>query len=199
MKVKVERLTNWSLALDVARETMGQETNGKEPSSGWKKRMLLARHSPIQTVFYRIDLVGIPYWVSVHLVRHKVGVDHFVRSQRSDRTGVSRDELPQNAPVVHTMVANAQAILAISRKRLCFQASPETRKTWEAVVKALAEAGEVELAEACVPECVACGGMCPELKPCGRRPTTSPEHRRNAYDFMRNPKGRQSCRGKTKS
>lgn len=181
MKVKVERLTNWSLALDVARETMGKEPNGKEPSSGWKKRMLLARHSPIQTVFYRIDLVGVPYWVSVHLVRHKVGVDHFVCSQRTDRTGVSRDELPQNAPVVHTMVANAQAILAISRKRLCFQASPETRQAWEAVVKALAEAGEVELAEACVPECVACGGMCPELKPCGWKPTESPEHRRNSY------------------
>lgn len=41
--------------------------------------------------------------------------------------------------------------------------------------------GEVELAEACVPECVACGGVCPELKPCGWKPTESPEHRRNSY------------------
>lgn len=185
MEAKVERLTSWSLALDVARETMGKEPHGTEPSSGWKKQMLLARHSPIQTVFYRIDLIGIPYWVSVHLVRHKVGVDHFVRSQRSDRTGVPRDELPQNSPVVHTMVANAQAILAISRKRLCFQASPETRKAWQAVVKALAEAGEVELAEACVPECIARGGMCPELKPCGKYPTTSPDYVRVMHDSFK--------------
>ena len=81
VKVAVERLTPWSLALDLARNTMGREERGKEPSSEWKRRMLLARHSPIQAVFYRIRMDGIPYWVSVHLVRHKVGVDHFVRSQ----------------------------------------------------------------------------------------------------------------------
>lgn len=169
-KVKVERLTPWSLALDLARNTMGKEETGKEPSSVWKRKMLLARHSPIQAVFYRITLDGIPYWVSVHLVRHKVGVDHWVRSQRSDRTGVPRDGLPQGAPVVHEMVANAQAILAISRKRLCFQASEETREVWKAVVQALREAGEVELADSCQPECVVCGGFCPELKPCGMMP-----------------------------
>lgn len=171
MKVTAERLTPWSLALDLARNTMGKEEHGKEPSSEWKRKMLLARHSPIQAVFYRIKMDGIPYWVSVHLVRHKVGVDHFVRSQRSDRTGVRRDDLPQGAPVVHEMVANAQAILAISRKRLCGQASPETREAWGAVVEALrAAGGEVELADACQPECVVCGGYCPELRCCGRSP-----------------------------
>ena len=173
VEVTVERLTPWSLALELARNTMGKEDNGKEPSSEWKRKMLLARHSPIQAVFYRIKMVSIPYWVSVHLVRHKVGVDHWVRSQRSDRTGIPRDELPQGAPVVHEMVANAQAILAISRKRLCHQASPETRQTWKKVVEALREAGEVELADACQPECIVCGGYCPELKPCGLCPTVS--------------------------
>ena len=167
MEVTVKRLTDWSLALSLARNTMGKESNDKEPSSLWKKKMLLARHSPIQAVFYHIKMDGIPYWVSVHFVRHKVGVDHWVRSQRSDRTGVRRDELPQGAPVVHEMVANAQAILAISRKRLCMQASPETREAWKKVVEALREAGETELADACQPECVVCGWKCPELNPCG--------------------------------
>lgn len=173
IEVTVERLTPWSLALELARNTMGKEDNGKEPSSEWKKKMLLARHSPIQAVFYRIKMVGIPYWVSVHLVRHKVGVDHWVRSQRTDRTGVTRDDLPQGAPVVHEMVANAQAILAISRKRLCHQASPETRQAWKKVVEALRKAGEVELADACQPECVVCGYRCPELRPCGLCPSVS--------------------------
>ena len=173
IEVFVERLTPWSLALELARNTMGKEDNGKEPSSEWKKKMLLARHSPIQAVFYHIKMVGVPYWVSVHLVRHKVGVDHWVRSQRTDRTGVARDDLPQGAPVVHEMVANAQAILAISRKRLCNQASPETRQAWKKVVEALRGAGEVELADACQPECVVCGYLCPELKPCGLYPTVS--------------------------
>ena len=170
MKITVKRLTDWSLALDLARNTMGKEEYGKEPSSEWKAKMLLARHSPIQAVFYHIKMDDIPYWVSVHLVRHKVGVDHWVRSQRTDRTGVRRDDLPQGALVCHEMVANAQAILAISRKRLCMQASPETREVWQEVIKALQAAGEVELAAACKPECEVCGGFCPELKPCGRRP-----------------------------
>ena len=170
VNVTVERLTPWSLALDLARNTMGKEETGREPSHEWKVRMLMAKHSPIQAVFYHIRMDGIPYWVSVHLVRHKVGVDHWVRSQRTDRTGVSRDELPQNAPVVHDMVANAQAIMAISRKRLCMCASPETRAAWEAVVEGLRQIGETELADACVPECVHQGNRCPELKGCGRCP-----------------------------
>lgn len=170
MNITAERLTPWSLALRLARGTMGKESNGKEPTSEWKRKILLARHSPIQAVFYCIKMVDIPYWVSVHLVRHKVGVDHWVRSQRSDRTGIARDDLPQGAPVVHEMVANAQAILAISRKRLCMQASPETREVWRKVVEALRQAGEVELADACQPECVVCGGTCPELMSCGRFP-----------------------------
>ena len=145
MKVTVERLTPWSLALDLARNTMGKEEHGKEPSSEWKRKMLLARHSPIQAVFYRIKMDGIPYWVSVHLVRHKVGVDHFVRSQRSDRTGVCRDDLPQSAPVVHEMVANAQAILAISRKRLCWQAPRKPGKPGKPWLKRCGRRGKSNL------------------------------------------------------
>lgn len=170
MNVEVKRVTPWSLALDLARETAGLPPLGKEPSSEWKRKALRAEHSPIRAVCYRIRMVGVPYWVSVHLVRHKFGVEHFVRSQRTDRTGVERDALPQNAPVVHSMFANAAAIVAISRKRLCQKASPETRAAWEAVVRALRDAGEVELADACVPECVHQGGRCPEFKGCGKCP-----------------------------
>ena len=42
MKVTVERLTPWSLARDLARNMMGKEEYGKEPSSEWKRKMLLA-------------------------------------------------------------------------------------------------------------------------------------------------------------
>lgn len=171
MTATVERLTPWSLALELARNTMGKEGTGSEPSEEWKRKMLRAKHSPIQAVFYHIRLVGVPYWVSVHLVRHKVGVDHWVRSQRTDRTGVDRGSLPQDAPVVHDMVANAQAVMAISRKRLCGCASPETRAAWEAVVEGLRKIGETALADACVPECVHQGGWCPELAGCGRCPS----------------------------
>ena len=71
----------------------------------------------------------------------------------------------QDAPVVHECFANAQAVMFISRRRLCGQASPETRAAWRAVVDAVAEK-EPEVAACCVPECVY-RGFCPEFKPCG--------------------------------
>ena len=56
-------------------------------------------------------------------------------------------------------------MMFISRRRLCAQASPETRAAWKMVIDALAEK-EPELASCCVPECVY-RGFCPEFKACG--------------------------------
>ena len=67
--------------------------------------------------------------------------------------------------MAHECFANAQAIMFISRRRLCSQASPETREAWRAVVGEIAKI-EPELAECCVPECVY-RGFCPEFKSCG--------------------------------
>ena len=58
-------------------------------------------------------------------------IEHIVTTKRTDRTGVSRDELEQGSLVNHECDANAQALINISRKRLCHCASPETRKAWQ--------------------------------------------------------------------
>lgn len=63
------------------------------------------------------------------------------------------------------MEANIQALINISRKRLCTCADPLTRKYWQAVLEAIKEYDE-DIYWACVPECIRCGG-CPEYKPCG--------------------------------
>ena len=120
---------------------------------------------------FRWKWVDLKYWVSVHFVRHKHGIEHFVSTQRSDRTGVSRDDSPQGALVEHECFANAQEIIYISRKRLCSQASPETRAAWKLVLDALAPL-EPELRAVCVPECVY-RGFCPEFKPCGFSDTSA--------------------------
>ena len=155
----------WREVADAARTTVGMEKGEREPSSAWKRKMLLAEHSPIRQLHIKWKWVGLKYWVSVHFVRHKIGIEHFVRTQRTDRTGKSRDEIAQSAVVDHECLANAQAIINISRKRLCRQASPETQTAWQALLVALATA-EPELAGVCVPECVY-RGFCPELKCCG--------------------------------
>ena len=158
--------STWRDVADAARTTINREAGAGEPSSAWKKRMLLAEHSPIRQLIFRWKWVGLKSWVSVHLVRHKFGIDHFVSTQRSDRTGVDRNASRQDTPVTHECIANAQAILSISRKRLCMQASPETREAWKLLVEALRENGQPELAACCVPECVY-RGFCPEFKSCG--------------------------------
>lgn len=156
---------SWRDVADAARTTVRKDGGTGEPSRRWKKRMLLAEHSPIRKLFFSWKWSGLPYWVSVHLVRHKFGIEHYVSTQRSDRTGVDRDCARQDAQVDHECFADAQAVMTISRKRLCGQASPETRAAWRMAVDAIAET-EPEVAECCVPECVY-RGFCPEFRPCG--------------------------------
>ena len=162
--IKIPSEEDWQEVKNRAMNTIGKE-NGKHPPSEWKRSILLAEHSPIRSLMFTIRLVYIPYWVSTHLVRHKIGVEHFVSTQRTDRTGINRNDLPQSAPVSHTMVINAQALINISRKRLCGQAARETEQIWAMVIGEIDKC-EPELASVCVPECVY-RGFCPEMKSCG--------------------------------
>lgn len=158
-------LGTWRQVADMARETIGKEAGSKEPSDSWKKRMLLCEHSPIRLMQLTIKFTDMPYWVSVHLVRHHIGIEHFVKTQRSDRTGIYRGNLPQDAWVAHTMVCSLQALINVSRKRLCMQASKETRAAWIAAVEAIREHAPI-IASVLVPDCVY-RGHCYEFSPCG--------------------------------
>ena len=153
----------WADVYNLALKTVNKDKY-VTPSDEWKKRILLAEHSPIRARTYQWTWYNIPYWVSNHFVRHKYGIEHFVTTQRSDRTGVQRDELPQDTPVNHTCVADAQALINISRKRFCRKAAPETRRAWG---KVWGEINVVDpiMAEAMVEECVY-RGFCPEMKSC---------------------------------
>ena len=155
----------WRDVADAARTTIRREEGTGEPSARWKKRILLAEHSPIRKLCFNWKWEDLPSWVSVHFVRHKFGIEHFVSTQRSDRTGQDRAAARQDAPVMHECFASAQALISISRRRLCGQASPETRAAWRLVVDEVAK-HEPEIASCCVPECVY-RGFCPEFKPCG--------------------------------
>lgn len=155
----------WRDVANLANTTIGKDDGEKEPSSAWKRKILLAEHSPIRALVFEIELFDLKSWVSVHLVRHKIGIEHFVRSQRTDRTGIDRDSLTQDSLVNHRMLINAQALINISRKRLCKCASVETRIAWGSVIETLKDK-EPEIYSACVPDCVY-RGACFEMKPCG--------------------------------
>ena len=170
MKIKLLGVKgSWREVADSARTTINREAGDNEPSSSWKRRMLLAEHSPIRQISIKAKWYDLPYWVSTHFVRHWLGIIHWVRTQRTDRTGVDRDMLPQGALVEHEFEANTQAVINISRKRLCTQASKETKMSWELFIASF-EDKEPELASCCVPECVY-RGFCPEYISCGYHKT----------------------------
>lgn len=166
--VRLDQVTSWKRALNAARRTIGKAPLTKEPSKSWEAKMLLAEHSPIRLVEFDWTWKDIMQWVTTHLVRHHEGCEKFVHSQRGDRRvlPVPRNELPQGALNDMDMTANAQAIINISRKRLCSCASKETREAWKQVVEAIRKVDPV-LADKCVPECLY-RGFCPEfMNPCG--------------------------------
>lgn len=165
MKVDIfEHEDNWQGIKDATMNTIGK-TTGKYPTSEWKRKLIMAEHSPIRRLKFYWRWSDIKYWVSVHLVRHKIGIEHWVATQRTDRTGVDRNEIPQGALVNHAAEADAQAMINISRKRLCMCASPETRQAWQKVKDKVSQV-EPELASCMVRECVY-RGFCPEMYPCG--------------------------------
>ena len=161
----VSRKGTWREVADCANVTVHRGQGTREPPSAWKRRMLLCEHSPIRELVFDFQWIGLKYWVSVHFVRHKVGIEHFVRTQREDRTGIERDGLPQGSPVEHRISVNAQAMIQISRRRLCRGASPETREAWAAVLECI-RTSEPELFSVCVPDCIY-RGRCYEMKSCG--------------------------------
>ena len=162
------QVTTWKRALNAARRTIGKNKLEKNPSKSWEAKILLAEHSPIRLVEYDWTWQDIMQWVTTHIVRHHEGCEKFVHSQRGDRRKLSvpRNELPQGELNDMDMTANAQAIINISRKRLCSCASKETREAWKQVIDEIRKIDTV-LADKCVPECIY-RGFCPEwMSSCG--------------------------------
>ena len=162
---------DWKRCLYLGRVTQGHEWPENPPSSEWRKKIILSEHSPIRTLRWCIELRDIPYCNSVHFVRHKFGVEHYVRSQRSNE---DRGAERQDAPVTHVMDINAAELIAMSRKRLCNKADPTTRMIME-MIRSAVVCSDPEMKYVLVPECVYRGNRCPELKGCGRFPEINKE------------------------
>ncbi len=158
---------DWERCKMLAMNTVGKEWSGTV-SPKWKHDILLAGHSPIRTLMFTIRM-EIPYWVSVHLVRHKYGVEHYVTSQRNDRQDAyDRTKAPQDAMVTHVMDVNAQELMNIAQMRLCGCAAEETRKVVRDVCRAVLETNP-EFSPFLRPKCMAENGLgrCNEFRRCG--------------------------------
>lgn len=155
---------DWMAVKERALVTVGL-TAKTPPTEEWKHRILSARHSPIRRLKFAFYM-EVPYWVSVHLCRH-IHAQPYVRSQRNDRQSkYDRNSAPQNETVSMIWDMNAEELMVIANKRLCKQASPETRAVVAEMCK-LVEEQCPEFIGHLVPMCQY--GGCHEMYPCGDR------------------------------
>ena len=150
--------------------TMSKTAVPKEPPMPQLIRDLLnARHSPIRVLNFAFLIEDIPSNIATHLTRHVHAVP-FVSSLRNDRQNkMDGDTAPRNTPVNMILYVNAEELMVISNKRLCTLASAKTRH----VVKLMCDSATEKLPELegyLVPMCEYHGGVCHEMKSCGRRP-----------------------------
>lgn len=163
MKTRINEIVgNWKNVKNKCRTTVNKSYSEVEATPKFIKALLISEHSPIRLISVDWSWSNIPYWVSTEWSRHKF--EKFISTQRTDRTGVNRDELPQGAEVKFDGFANAQNLIDSFRKRLCHQATVEARGLAMDFKRELHDY-EPELAEVLVPNCVYRGG-CPEFIPC---------------------------------
>lgn len=160
---------DWRLCKKLTLMTVWKDSD-KEPTDEWKVKLLKANHSPIRTLQFCFRITDVPYWVSTHLVRH-VHATPFVSTQRNDRQSMyNRNEAPQGALVNMGWYMNAEELITIAHKRLCRQASTETRELVQALCNEVIKVNP-EFAELLVPMCEYRGGLCNEFNCCGYNQT----------------------------
>jgi hypothetical protein len=159
MKIHISKITDIEAARRALAATVGKEFQSKATL----RQVYLWKHSPIRTQIFEITLTDIYSFVSVHLARH-VTIQPFVTSKRTDRGGDGKED--RMTPVDMVIWANAEAVMNMAAKRLCYQASKETREVVDSI-RELMKLVDPDLAEHMVPACVTQGGYCREPKPCG--------------------------------
>lgn len=172
MKVSIVPYSDIKIVRRAARLTAGKPDNGKPPTLQQWADMLRAEESPIRAYWLYVEIEAMPYWVACQLTRHKIGVEWFLGSQRPERRNdpaYDRGAARQDTPIPVGFVANAQALISISRKRLCGKASPETRAVWAAVKRAMSNAEDTYVCEISYYMEADCNyrNWCGQRKPCG--------------------------------
>ena len=158
---------DWKRVKNHCRTTVNKKFTENEPSEIFKRKLLISEHSPIRLLEFDWSWHDIPSWVSVHWTRHKH--EKFVSTQRDDRKehDIPRGKMPQETPVDMDNYANMQQLIDIFRKRLCYQASPETRELAEDFKIALHDICP-EASDVLVPNGIYRFG-CPEFECCKER------------------------------
>lgn len=176
MKVSYKRLVGPEYMTGALRATSGKDMYVvKEPTIKTFKQMVVTAggvpHSPLRTILYRFYVEDVASWVTVHYVRHHIGVQFYVKSQRTDRDPklVDRALEPQGRLINMMFDINANSLLTMAQARLCIKAAPETRAVMKEMKVQLLEGDDYDqiVGMAMQPPCE-WYGKCFEPQPCGR-------------------------------
>ena len=164
MKTEILKIKgDWEEVVNDCRATVAKEELGREPSTKFKRSILISEHDPIRDLEIKFRWRKIPYWIAMHWKTHIWRSR--TNTQRNDRqTNYDRNKAPQDSQVDFIGDPNVQHLIDTWRKRLCYMASPETRKLAEDFKRTLRDT-EPEISDVLVPNCVyRCG--CPEANGC---------------------------------
>ena len=148
--------------------TIGLKSN-KVPDMEWRIKMLNCRHSPVRKLPFSFYISDIPYWLHVELVRHHVGMEKWVKSQRDDRCNneIPRGRKSQDTPVNMIIDLNAESLMTLMNKRLCGNASKEMQELM-LMIRAEVLKLNPEFTNFLIPMCIYLNG-CREFCSCGRK------------------------------
>jgi len=177
MKVKIERIVGPEYMTGALRTTAGKDMyTVKKPTLDTFKKMIVTAggvpHSPLRAVNYRIYVEDVKSWVTVHYVRHHIGVQFYIKSQRTDRDNQDhsdRNKAPQDTLINMMFDINANSLLTMAQARLCHKASPDTRAVMRAIKSELLQGDEYDelVGMAMQPSCD-WYHRCFEPRPCGK-------------------------------
>lgn len=162
MDVRVRKITD----IEEAKHFIETSINGEYKSKIKNlRRLYMSEHSPMYTQIFIIDLIDIPYFVSVHIRTHKKNfIAETVTSNRPDRGGAK--DAGRNTPVNMSIICNAKTIVDMCLKRLCTKASKETRDVFK-LMKVRMKDVDPDLEKFMVPQCIYRCGLCTEWECCG--------------------------------
>ena len=154
------------LCKECAFATIGKETD-KLPSMEWMHDIMEARHSPIRELHFAFKFIGLPSYIATHFSRH-IHARPYIMTQRNDRQDkYDRRKAPQDAPVIMIWCMEGEEVQIFANKRTCMLADQATRVVAQAVCD-LVEYNVPYCSGLLVPMCIYHGGVCHEMKPCGR-------------------------------
>jgi hypothetical protein len=157
--IYIDKITDPDLILELSGVTSGKDVKKLTPTAAYR-----SEHSPIRSQMFKVKMVDIPSYCSVHFRTHSIGVQHFVKSNRMDRGG--DPNAGRMTPVNHTMLINAQGLIDMSKLRLCGKADSNTRMIMQDIRDAM-QFIDKPLAKFMVPKCVYRNGICGESPSCG--------------------------------